>query len=327
MTRLINLRISMLVAPALLAFWALSYSFEALSAQSQPEPAFSSLSIPVEPNVSIHVADWGGEGPTLLYLPAWGTTSHVFDDFVPRFVDSYRVLVMDTRGHGLSSPVDHGYSIARMIQDIELVLDALDIEKVNLIALSRAGSLASHFAADYPDRVQSLVYLSGPIDRAHAREFYAIQENLFVAYRNSAMEEAIRALCYIGNEEYERPEGYIDEGADERGVEWRNNDPSPPYERIAAAVLAFWAPDRDRADRYREVCSQFSEWEVSRILIDRFERVSEPYFKLKDHDMEIFLTQLTDRQLIEVPGAHYHTFVSHPDFVERELRLFLEREN
>ncbi len=322
MSRFSSIKLVRNVCVASISLWLVS-SF----AQERAELFATSHDVVVEPGVTIHVVNWGGEGPPVLFLPAWGNTAHVYDDFVPRFTDSYRVLVMDTRGHGLSSPANNGFNIPRLIEDIEAILDEFDIEKVNLVGLSRSSSLTSHFAAAFPERVQSLVYLSGPIDRARWREFYEVQENLFIGYRNSATEEAIRALCYIGNEEYDRPEGSFEDSADEIGVEWRNSDPSPPYGKIQAPALAFWAPERGRADRYRETCSRFSDWDVARVLIDRYEEVSEPVFELMDHDMEIYLTQLSDRELVEIPGAFYHTFVSHPEIVEREMRQFLKRTN
>src|SRR5688500_5816236 len=133
--------------------------------------------VEVESGVELHVVDWGGSGPALLFVPSWASTSHIFDEFAPVFTNSYHVLVMNVRGHGPSSRPEHGYTIERLTQDIEAVLDNLDIDKVNLVGLSRSESLTTQFAVRYPDRTASLIYLSGPIDRGYHREFISRPEN------------------------------------------------------------------------------------------------------------------------------------------------------
>lgn len=297
-----------------------------LSAQTATAP--NAHQIEVEAGVIIHVDDWGGEGPPLLFLPSWASTSHIYDDFAPKFKDVNRVLVMNLRGHGPSSKTEIGYEIPRLIEDMKVVLDALAIDSVNLVGLSRASSLTTHFAAQFPDRVRSLVYLSGPIDRAHARKFYEKQDNLISAYRSDALEQAIAQLCFI-DREYERPEGSFDETANEYGAEWRSNDPSPPYQDVKAPALAMWHPVRADADQFRAACQRF-DWidsDVAEVMIKRFEEVSEPLFALTDHDMEIFENGIEDSHIVEIPGAIYHTFVSHPDTVEAEMKRFLRRIN
>lgn len=98
-------------------------------------------------NVNLHVVDWGGEGIPMLYIPSWNATSHVYEEFVPRFTDKYRVLVLELRGHGESSKPDYGYAIERLIQNTGLLLDELGIQQVVLIGLSRSASLITHLIA------------------------------------------------------------------------------------------------------------------------------------------------------------------------------------
>src|SRR5688500_5455862 len=135
--------------------------------QNQQEEIPFNHIVEVEDGVDLYVVDWGGTGPVLLFVPSWASTSHVFDQFAPVFTDSYHVLVMNKRGHGPSAKPDNGYTIERLTKDIEIVLDSLNIQKANLLGLSRSESLTTQFAVKYPDRVSSLIYLSGPIDRAY----------------------------------------------------------------------------------------------------------------------------------------------------------------
>ena len=50
--------------------------------------------VTVEANVRLHYLDFGGRGPTLLFLPGLGNTAHAFDDFAPRFTDRYHVVAL-----------------------------------------------------------------------------------------------------------------------------------------------------------------------------------------------------------------------------------------
>ena len=42
--------------------------------------------------IKLHYLDWGGSGPTLLFLHGLGDTAHIFDDIAPAFSDRLHVL-------------------------------------------------------------------------------------------------------------------------------------------------------------------------------------------------------------------------------------------
>jgi non-heme chloroperoxidase len=51
----------------------------------------------------LHVLDWGGSGPLLLFLPGLGQTAHIFDSLAPQFRDRCHVVGLTRRGHGRSN--------------------------------------------------------------------------------------------------------------------------------------------------------------------------------------------------------------------------------
>lgn len=69
---------------------------------------------------------------------------------------SFRVIVPDAKGHGLSDAPPSGYGRADRVEDLLGLLDALKIEKLHLVGLSMGGSTAIGFALKYPDRLVSL---------------------------------------------------------------------------------------------------------------------------------------------------------------------------
>ena len=115
--------------------------------------------VTVEPGVQLEVLDWGGTGETMVLLAGLGNTAHVFDDFAHQFTDRFHVMGITRRGFGRSSQPAGGYDIATRARDDIKVLDSLNIRAAVLVGHSIAGTELSKIGADYPDRVQKLVYL------------------------------------------------------------------------------------------------------------------------------------------------------------------------
>jgi pimeloyl-ACP methyl ester carboxylesterase len=120
-------------------------------------------SVTVAPGVELEVLDWGGTGDPLIVLAGLSMNAHAFDDFAPRFTDTHRVVGITRRGHGASSWPDSGYSTQQRVEDLRVVLDSLGLERVMFAGHSLAGEEITHFASEYPDRVDGLIY----IDAAH----------------------------------------------------------------------------------------------------------------------------------------------------------------
>lgn len=124
----------------------------------------------VAPGVRLEVLDWGGAGPPLVFLAGYGNSAHVFDEFAPRFRDSYRVIAITRRGFGASTLAFDGYDNQRLARDVVAVLDSLRLRRPILVAHSFGGAELNALAADYPAVARGLVYLDGGFDFA---ELYA----------------------------------------------------------------------------------------------------------------------------------------------------------
>jgi pimeloyl-ACP methyl ester carboxylesterase len=115
--------------------------------------------------VRLHYVDWGGSGQTILFLPGFNDTAHVYDGFALRFTDRFHVLGLTRRGVGESDKPSGGYDTSTRVEDIRQFLDALGIHTVSLIGHSMAGDELTLFATRYPQRVAKLVYLDAAYDR------------------------------------------------------------------------------------------------------------------------------------------------------------------
>ena len=83
--------------------------------------------------------------------------------FVERLAASFRVVLWDKRGTGLSDrvPVDRLPSLEQRMDDMGAVLDAVGAEQAAIVGMSEGGVLAAVFGATHPDRTQTLVVYGG----------------------------------------------------------------------------------------------------------------------------------------------------------------------
>lgn len=101
-----------------------------------------------------------GKGENLVLLH--GVTSSLamwYHGILPALEPDFRTTVYDLRGHGLTELTRHGYNSYDMSEDLKCLLDTLGIEKTLLVGHSYGGTIATHFALRFPERVRGLVVL------------------------------------------------------------------------------------------------------------------------------------------------------------------------
>lgn len=95
--------------------------------------------------------------PALVFMNSLGSDFRIWQDVAPAFLDRYRVVLYDKRGHGLSDAPPAPYSIDDHVNDLLALLDLLAIEKAVFIGLSVGGMIGQRIAVRAPHRVQALV--------------------------------------------------------------------------------------------------------------------------------------------------------------------------
>lgn len=107
---------------------------------------------------------------TLVLVHEMGGSLESWDDVVPRFAGSRRVLRYDTRGAGMSQKARGELTFATMATDIAGLLDAHNIaSQVALAGVAVGGAIALQFAAQYPDRASAVIVCSPATGIAAAR--------------------------------------------------------------------------------------------------------------------------------------------------------------
>ena len=75
--------------------------------------------------IRLHYVDWGGAGPSLLFLTGLGDSAHSFDHLAVGFTDRFHVLGLTRRGQGESDKPSSGYDPRSLAEDIRAFLDVM----------------------------------------------------------------------------------------------------------------------------------------------------------------------------------------------------------
>jgi pimeloyl-ACP methyl ester carboxylesterase len=100
-----------------------------------------------------------GDGPALVFAHEFGGDSRSWAGQVQHFAPRYRCVTFDARGYAPSDvpPDPASYSLERATDDLRELLDALSLERANLVGLSMGSFTVLHAALRWPERVASMV--------------------------------------------------------------------------------------------------------------------------------------------------------------------------
>ncbi|MGO4549781.1 alpha/beta fold hydrolase [Lysobacter sp. 2RAF19] len=105
----------------------------------------------------------GGHGPAVLLLHGFGDTGDMWQPLAERLVKDHTVIVPDLRGMGLSSHQDGGYEKAAQARDVAGILDALKVDKVQLVTHDIGNMVGYALIAQFPQRVTKWVVIDAPL--------------------------------------------------------------------------------------------------------------------------------------------------------------------
>jgi pimeloyl-ACP methyl ester carboxylesterase/DNA-binding winged helix-turn-helix (wHTH) protein len=121
-----------------------------------------------------------GSGPPLVKAANWLThldlewQSPIWAHWIDALSHSRRLVRYDERGCGLSDWEVRDFSLDAWVEDLELVVDSVGLERFPLVGLSQGGAVAVAYAVRHPDRVTHLVlvgaYARGRLRRAATDE-------------------------------------------------------------------------------------------------------------------------------------------------------------
>jgi pimeloyl-ACP methyl ester carboxylesterase len=101
-----------------------------------------------------------GEGRPVLLLHGLGSGSHDWADSFPILEGSRTVVAPDLRGCGRSDVPDGPFEIAQHGRDVVHLLDALGLDRVDVVGYSMGGAVAFELAVNHAARVRSLMVIN-----------------------------------------------------------------------------------------------------------------------------------------------------------------------
>ncbi len=105
----------------------------------------------------------GGSGPAVVLLHGFGDTGDMWAPAAKALYKDHTVIVPDLRGMGLSSQPKSGYDKKTQGQDIARVMDALKIDKADLVTHNIGNMVGYALAAQYPARITKWVIIDAPL--------------------------------------------------------------------------------------------------------------------------------------------------------------------
>lgn len=106
-----------------------------------------------------------GQGIPLIMLHGNGESHEIFGRLAELMSRYYRVILMDSRGHGASKLKDVAASqeltTSGMAGDVVQVMEVLHVPKAVILGFSDGANVALETASRYPDKVLAVVAVSG----------------------------------------------------------------------------------------------------------------------------------------------------------------------
>ena len=135
---------------------------------------------PSEPAFTHHYIE-AGNGFPLILLHGNGEDLNYFEHQMKPLAAHFRVIALDTRGHGKSPRGEAPFSIRQFADDLLAFMDRRGIQKAHLLGFSDGGNIAMVFALAHPERVGKLILNGANLDASGVKR--SVQIPIEIGYR------------------------------------------------------------------------------------------------------------------------------------------------
>jgi pimeloyl-ACP methyl ester carboxylesterase len=102
-----------------------------------------------------------GEGPPVVLLHGWPTSSYLWRNVMPAIARANRAIAPDLPGFGISDkPLGVRYDFAFFERALDGLFEQLGVESVGLAVHDLGGPIGVHWALEHPERVTGLALLN-----------------------------------------------------------------------------------------------------------------------------------------------------------------------
>ena len=114
-------------------------------------------------DITLHYQEKGNKEPFIL-LHGNGEDGSYFKNQIDYFSDRYRVIALDTRGHGKSPRGTQPFTIEQFSHDLYDFMTGFDISNAIILGFSDGANIAMKFAMNYPSKVKALILNGGNLN-------------------------------------------------------------------------------------------------------------------------------------------------------------------
>lgn len=114
-------------------------------------------------NIALYYQEKGNKEPLIL-LHGNGEDHSYFTHQIDYFSDRYRVIALDTRGHGQSPRGTKPFTIEQFSHDLYDFMTSRQIANAIILGFSDGANIAMEFALRHPDKVKALILNGGNLN-------------------------------------------------------------------------------------------------------------------------------------------------------------------
>lgn len=100
-----------------------------------------------------------GKGIPFVLLHGNGGDGNYFKSQIDYFSDNYKMIAVDTRGHGKSPRGNAPFTMNQFVEDLNNLLKKLELSQVILLGFSDGANIAMKYAIKYPEKIKALILI------------------------------------------------------------------------------------------------------------------------------------------------------------------------
>jgi len=152
------------------------------------------------------------DGPVVLLLHGFPTSSHMFRNLIPTLADRYRVIAPDYPGFGQSAAPDRArfaYTFAHYADMVDALMDQLGARSYAMYVMDYGAPVGYRLALKHPERVSGLIIQNGNAYDEGLSEFW---DPIKVYWKDGSAQsrEALAGLVSLESTKFQYTDGVKD---------------------------------------------------------------------------------------------------------------------
>lgn len=131
-----------------------------------------------------------GTGQPLVLIHGGGLTHLMWQNFAASASAKYRIIALDSRGHGHSTNPGDQFSYVSMADDVVELINQLKLQKPILVGYSDGGIIALTLAARHPELLRAIIVCGADSNVADSKHYFDGMETFFLTRSQGQISDA-----------------------------------------------------------------------------------------------------------------------------------------